>query len=192
MRPRADLRIQSADDSGCRHCAGRGAQSPSPQPNQPQNHPSRDSLLARTMMAPPFSGNDSQEIVGRHIGDEADRGQGAHDPDRPPARILHRGSGWGALEWTGVGLAGAGAVSLAVGGYFLSAALGNKSESEDDCEGNLCGPRGYERREQAVSEGNTATILGIAGGALLAGGARCRGRRVPAPARLAGGILDGG
>jgi serine/threonine-protein kinase len=79
--------------------------------------------------------------------------------------------GWATLEWTAVATAGTGAVVLGVGGYFLSNALGKRAESDEDCSGNVCGPRGYTQREEAVREGNTATILGIAGGALLAGGA---------------------
>lgn len=78
---------------------------------------------------------------------------------------------WAALEWTGVATAGAGVIALGVGGYFLSNALGKKAESDEDCSGNVCGPRGYTRREEAVREGNAATILGIAGGALVTGGA---------------------
>lgn len=93
----------------------------------------------------------------------------AMDKDPRPNQPGRSGQ-WGTLEWTGLGVASAGAVSLGVGGYFLSAALGDKSESNRDCEGNLCGPQGYERRQQAVSKGNTATFLGVAGGALLAGG----------------------
>jgi len=96
--------------------------------------------------------------------------QGLRTLDTSPADA-GSASRWGALEWAGVGTAGAGVVALGVGGYFLSSALGKKSDSEQDCTGNACGPQGYSQRTSAVSQGNTATILGIAGGALLAGGA---------------------
>ena len=78
---------------------------------------------------------------------------------------------WGTLEWAGVGTAGAGVVVLGVGGYFLSAALGKNSDSEDDCDGNVCGDQGTKDRNDARSKGDTATWLGIAGGVLVAGGA---------------------
>ena len=86
-------------------------------------------------------------------------------PDDKPA------GGWGALEWAGVSVAGAGVVGLGVGGYFLSSALGKKSDSSKDCEGNVCGAEGSAARRSAVSNGNTATIFAIAGGVLAAGGA---------------------
>jgi hypothetical protein len=78
---------------------------------------------------------------------------------------------WGTLEWAGVGMAGAGVIALGVGGYFLSDALGKKSDSEADCDGNVCGERGTEDRNSAISSGNTATWLGIAGGVFVATGA---------------------
>jgi serine/threonine-protein kinase len=78
---------------------------------------------------------------------------------------------WGTLEWAGVGTAGAGVIVLGVGGYFLSAALGKNSDSEDDCDGNVCGDQGTSDRNDARSKGDTATWLGIAGGVLVAGGA---------------------
>ena len=98
--------------------------------------------------------------------------------------------GWSTLEWAGVGVASAGVIGLGVGGYFLSSALGKKSDSSHDCEGNVCGPEGAAARRVAVERGNTATIFGIAGGVLAAGGAtlflvgrlRARPPESPAPA----------
>ena len=75
------------------------------------------------------------------------------------------------LQWAGVGVAGAGVIALGVGGYFLSTALGKKSDSQNDCTKNLCGDQGTADRKDAVSKGNTATWVGIAGGVLVAGGA---------------------
>jgi hypothetical protein len=83
---------------------------------------------------------------------------------KPPGRF-------GPLEWTGIGLAGAGVVGLGVGGYFLGSALGKKSDSAKDCDGNLCGPDGSAARRDAVSSGNTATVFGVVGGVLAVGGA---------------------
>lgn len=100
---------------------------------------------------------------------------------------------WGALEWAGVSSAGAGVVALGIGGYFLSSALGKKSDSTQDCSGDVCGTRGYAARSSAVSKGNTATIFGVVGGALVGAGAvmfvvgRTRGQHVES-ARLELGV----
>lgn len=90
-------------------------------------------------------------------------------PEPSPAPVAPR-TGWGTLEWAGIAGAGAGVVALGVGGYFLSSALGKKSDSSADCSGNVCGDTGYEQRASAVSHGNVATALGITGGVLVAGG----------------------
>lgn len=73
------------------------------------------------------------------------------------------------LQWTGIGVAGAGVVALGVGGYFLADALDKKSQSESDCGSDGCGSAGLELRGQAVDSGNLATAFGI-GGLVLAGG----------------------
>jgi len=78
---------------------------------------------------------------------------------------------WGTLEWAGVATAGVGVVSLGLGSYFLANALGKESDSNNDCTANKCGPQGFDSRTSAVKNGNAATIFGIAGGALVAGGA---------------------
>ncbi len=78
---------------------------------------------------------------------------------------------WGDLEWSGISGAGAGLVVLGVGGYVLSSALAKNADSKQDCTGNLCGDRGYALRRSAVRHGNEATVLGIVGGTLVAGGA---------------------
>lgn len=89
----------------------------------------------------------------------------------PTYELAKTSKSWGKLEWAGVGAAGAGAVALGVGGYFLSVALGKNSDSNQDCTGNRCHPQGYADRMEAISKGNTATILGVAGGVLVASGA---------------------
>jgi len=94
-------------------------------------------------------------------------------PAAAPAAAADSGGskGWNGLQWAGVGTAAAGVVALGVGGYFLSAALGKNSDSKSDCSKNLCGDQGTADRNDAISKGNTATWVGIAGGVLVAGGA---------------------
>jgi hypothetical protein len=92
-------------------------------------------------------------------------GPSAPAADREPRK------GWNTLQWAGVGAAGAGVIALGVGGYFLSTALGKKSDSDSDCTKNLCGDQGTADRKDAVRNGNSATWVGIAGGVLVAGGA---------------------
>jgi hypothetical protein len=106
-------------------------------------------------------------------------------------------AGWSGMEWAGVGLGGVGVIGLGIGGYFLGSALGKKSDSSKDCEGNVCGPEGAAARRSAVSRGNTATIFAIAGGVLAAGGAtlfivgRQRSRRAESPPPTAGELSFG-
>jgi hypothetical protein len=78
---------------------------------------------------------------------------------------------WGTLEWAGVATAGAGVLALGAGGYFLATAL-DMNSSADCNEDNVCKTeQGVRDRRDAVSNADTATILGIAGGVLVGGGA---------------------
>jgi hypothetical protein len=84
---------------------------------------------------------------------------------RPAPRGLSK------LEWAGIGTAGAGVVSLGVGGYFLGKALSKNADSEDDCNSqNRCGSAGTSDRDAALDAGNWATAFGIGGGVLLLAG----------------------
>jgi len=76
----------------------------------------------------------------------------------------------GTLRWVGIGMAGAGVVTLGVAGYVLSTALSKKADSKSDCVGDVCGDTGLALRQEAVARGNTATILGITGAVLLGAG----------------------
>jgi hypothetical protein len=77
---------------------------------------------------------------------------------------------FGTLEWTGIGTGAAGVVVLGVGAYFLATALGERSDSEKDCKGNLCNEAGLATREDMVGHGNVATGLGIGGAVLIGAG----------------------
>ena len=85
----------------------------------------------------------------------------------------------------GIGTAGAGVLLLAAGGWALAAALNAKDESSVDCTGDVCGPLGRQKRSEAVSRGDLATILGISGAVLVGGGVALYyfGRRGGAPRR---------
>lgn len=72
------------------------------------------------------------------------------------------------LRWAGIGSASAGVLMLATSGYVLASALEAKQSSNSECFVDGCTEIGLQKRRDAVSRGNTATILGI-GGALLVG-----------------------
>jgi len=73
------------------------------------------------------------------------------------------------LEWAGIGTAGAGVVTLGVGGYFLGKMLSKKSDA--GCDGNRCpDDASAEEHREAVDAGNVATVLGIGGAALFVAG----------------------
>jgi len=86
-------------------------------------------------------------------------------------RRAHGTQPWRALEWAGVGSAGAGVVALGVGGIFLANALQSKTDASPDCSGEFCSPAGLAARADAVREGNWATAFMLTGGLLVATGA---------------------
>ncbi len=91
------------------------------------------------------------------------------DSQTNPLEQAHSGQ-WSTLQWAGVAAAGAGAASLGVGVYFLASALAKKSDSSKDCAGDSCGDQGFAVRSSAVNRGDAATVFGVAGGLLVAGG----------------------
>jgi hypothetical protein len=96
---------------------------------------------------------------------EDERSKGA------PATATPASSGLSTLSWVGIGTAGAGVAALGVGGYFLATALGQRSDSEGQCDGDQCSPAGVDSRRDAVHNGNLATLFAIGGGVLVATGA---------------------
>ena len=75
------------------------------------------------------------------------------------------------LRPIGLGMAGAGVVVLGLAGVALGAALSAKSDSNANCTGDICGDIGLSKRNDAVSRGNLATILTVAGVVLVGTGA---------------------
>ena len=93
---------------------------------------------------------------------------------RPPVAPALSAPAWGTQHWAGVAVAGAGLATLGVGAFFGLRAMSKKSESEEGgrChDGNLCDAAGFALREAAHDAGTVSTVLFIAGGVGLAGGA---------------------
>jgi hypothetical protein len=88
-------------------------------------------------------------------------------PRRPPPRPAPKApKGLSSLEWAGIGTAGAGVVTLGVGGYFLGKMLSKKEAA--GCDGNRCtDDAGAADLRDAVDAGNVATGLGIGGAVLV-------------------------
>jgi hypothetical protein len=75
------------------------------------------------------------------------------------------------LRTGGLATAGAGVAMLGGAAYALIKALDAKDASKFDCTGDMCGPIGVGLRAEAVSRGNWATGLGVAGGVCVVTGA---------------------
>jgi hypothetical protein len=75
------------------------------------------------------------------------------------------------LRWMGIGTAGVGVVLLGTAGYALGSALSAKNASNSNCFVDGCNDTGIQKRSDAVSRGNLATLLGVSGAVLVGGGA---------------------
>lgn len=75
------------------------------------------------------------------------------------------------LRWAGIGTAGVGAILLGTAGYALATAMSAKNSSNSECFADGCTPVGLQRRSDAVSRGNLATLLGVSGAILVGTGA---------------------
>jgi len=100
------------------------------------------------------------------------------------------------LRLAGIATAGVGVVLLGTAGYALAKALSAKDASNSDCFVDGCNDTGLQRRNEAVSRGNLATILGVSGAMLVGAGAALFyvGRRSSAPrgeARLTARLMLG-
>lgn len=72
-------------------------------------------------------------------------------------------------HWVGIGLAGAGVIALGAGGVFALRA--KKLNDESGCNNGNCPTEGaLDDNHDARRAGDVATVLGIAGGALVLGG----------------------
>lgn len=71
---------------------------------------------------------------------------------------------------TGWIVAGAGIVGLGLGAGFGISSLGKRNDSRDHCIGNQCDAAGVGLRDDAIRDGNIATVATIVGAAAVAGG----------------------
>lgn len=84
-----------------------------------------------------------------------------------PEPIVERGSTQRTIGWV---VAGAGLAGLGVGAGFGLDSLQKRNRANDHCNGDLCDATGVSLRDKAMTSGNVATIVGIAGGAVVLGG----------------------
>lgn len=88
-------------------------------------------------------------------------------PQNFPPPVVERGSTQRTLGWI---VTGVGAVGLGVGAGFGLSSLGKRDEAREHCVGDACNATGVGLRDDAIRNGNIATISTIAGGAVLLGG----------------------
>jgi len=75
------------------------------------------------------------------------------------------------LRWAGIGTTGVGVAMLAAAGFALASALSAKDDASSECFVDGCTAAGLERRHDAVSHGNMATLFGVSGAVLVGAGA---------------------
>jgi serine/threonine-protein kinase len=92
-------------------------------------------------------------------------------PATSPAAPVDDGS---SQRTVGLLVGGVGAVALIASGILTVVAANKNASSEDNClpaAPNQCNPAGVADRDDALNLANVATVAGIAGGVVLAGGA---------------------
>jgi len=85
----------------------------------------------------------------------------------PAPVVEHAGATQRAAGWV---VAGAGVVGIGIGAGFGIASIGKRDESRDHCVVDACDQTGVGLRDDAMRNGNIATIATIAGGAAVLGG----------------------
>ena len=111
----------------------------------------------------------SQELVPQSSESEPEPPGKSSEPAVPSAEPKAESSGPSALVWA---LAGVGAVGLGVGTVFALEASSTNQDSKEKCRAdapNLCDPDGVALRNDALDQGNIATVGFVVGGAALAG-----------------------
>jgi hypothetical protein len=88
----------------------------------------------------------------------------------PPARVQDPHAGR-TQRILGVGLIGIGVAAGVVGGVFGLKAGSKRDESRDNCNANDCNAAGFAARKDALDAAQTSTILFVASGVAVVGGA---------------------
>jgi hypothetical protein len=88
-------------------------------------------------------------------------------PATPPAEGPH---GLGTQRILAIATGAVGLGGVVVGSIFGLETLSKHSSSEQQCQGNVCNPTGFQDVTDGKNAGNVSTIAFVAGGALLAGG----------------------
>ncbi|HQP34128.1 MAG TPA: hypothetical protein PLI95_03075 [Polyangiaceae bacterium] len=89
----------------------------------------------------------------------------------PPSADADKAGDGSTQRLVGLIVGGAGVIGLGVGGLVGLGAKSKFDDSGDYCIGNRCSQQGVDLRSDAVSQGNTATIIGGLGLAAMVGGA---------------------
>jgi len=87
--------------------------------------------------------------------------------DFPAPIVEENGSAQRTIGWI---VTGVGAVGVGLGAGFGLSSIGKRNESRSHCVGDQCDADGVGLRDDAIRNGNIATVATIAGGAALAGG----------------------
>ncbi len=95
------------------------------------------------------------------------RAQRPHQSPDPLAPAPERSS---TQRVSGYVVGGVGLATLGVAGLFGLRMLQKQSQSEEQCDGDVCSPDGAELRREAQSSGDVATVLGLIGVAATATG----------------------
>jgi hypothetical protein len=88
-----------------------------------------------------------------------------------PVVVVEEPNKGGTQRVIGLVVGGAGVAGIAVGSVLGIAAKSKYDESSTHCQNNFCDPTGTQQRHDAFGTATASTVLWIAGGALIAGGA---------------------
>jgi hypothetical protein len=88
-------------------------------------------------------------------------------PDFPAPVVEQNGAAQRTIGWV---VAGVGVVGVGLGAGFGLSSIGKRNESRSHCVADQCDADGVGLRDDAIRNGNIATIATIAGGAAIAGG----------------------
>jgi hypothetical protein len=128
-------------------------------------------LSAAPIVATSPTGRNGDEGAPSPVASGATTTTTSSKPDRatsfPPAVVERAGSPQRTIGWIVIGI---GIVGVGVGAGFGLASIGKRDESRSYCVGDACDATGVALRDDAIRNGNIATVATLAGGAVVAGG----------------------